>query len=533
MEKTFRILASIFTGLILSGALAAQGHLDRFNSIDIQSYRFEITLWDTTDVIGGIAEIQIKFKKDIDQFELDLAYNQDDNSGMKVEEISENGEQLEYLHRDNSLTIFTKATKGSQHLYRIKYHGEPKDGLIISKNKFGDRTFFGDNWPNRGHNWLPLVDHPSDKAIVEFLVAAPDHYGIVSVGELLSERTEGDRLVAHWKTRVPLSTKLMVIGVSPFAIDRYESSSGIPVSSWVYPQNAEEGFYDYRLSTKALDFFEEYIAPYPYAKLANVQSKTIYGGMENASCIFYHERSVTGTGAAETLLTHEIAHQWFGDAVSEADWHHIWLSEGFATYLSDMYLEHSYGAESFQESLIMERDQVIRYFKHKQTPVIDTSATVSVKLLNANTYDKAGWFLHMLRRDLGDETFQKVLQTYYEKFKFGNALTSDFRDVVEEITGKGYQAFFHQWLRQLGHPVIGAEWEEVNGQMILTIRQEQKTTLFDFPLEIEIIGENGMGTRKILEIYEASHTFNIDLPFQPEQVILDPDIWLLFEEGKF
>ena len=131
----------------------------------------------------------------------------------------------------------------------------------------------------------------------------------------------------------------MVIGVSPFAVQEMLSKSGIPLSSWVYPQNSEEGFFDYSIATRPLDFFESYIAPYPYSKLANVQSKTVYGGMENASCIFYHERTVTGKQDHEILITHEMAHQWFGDAVSELNWHHIWLSEGFATYLTDLYIE--------------------------------------------------------------------------------------------------------------------------------------------------------------------------------------------------
>src|SRR5207249_666261 len=125
-----------------------------------------------------------------------------------------------------------------------------------------------------------------------------------------------------------------------------DSPKNIPVSAWVYPQDSAKGFYDYALATEILKFYANYIAPYPYKKLANVQSKTIFGGMENASAIFYAENSVNGERTSEDLLAHEIAHQWFGDMASETSFEHLWLSEGFATYFTDLYFEKKYGKEA-------------------------------------------------------------------------------------------------------------------------------------------------------------------------------------------
>ena len=272
-----------------------QDHHARYESIDVLSYCFEIDLNDSTDIVNATADIKIEFLQDVDQFYLDLSYSQTDSTGMKVQRITEFDREVSFLQQSDQIAISkVHAHEGERRSYKISYSGIPSDGLIISENKFGDRTFFGDNWPNRGHHWLPMVDHPSDKAVVEFLVHAPDHYKVVSVGTLLEESRLGGRVTSHWKTSYPLSTKMMAIGVSPFEVEYLESASGIPVSSWVYPQNKEEGFLDYSMALQPLDYFESYLAPYPYKKLANVQSKTVYGGMENASCIFYHERSVSG-----------------------------------------------------------------------------------------------------------------------------------------------------------------------------------------------------------------------------------------------
>jgi len=519
--------------LIFSFSLSGQDHHARFEAIDVLSYRFEIHLSDSSDVIWSTADLDIQFKKEVNEFSLDLSDMDHSGSGMHIDELKENGKIVPYVHGGEKIKIpVQQGQTGEIRKYQITYHGIPSDGLIISENKFGDRTFFGDNWPNRAHHWLPVVDHPSDKAMVEFIVFAPDHYSVVSNGSKCDIYSDDGWTTTHWKTTVPLSTKLMVIGVSPFVVQYLKSSSGIPVSSWVYPQNRKEGFYDYSIATRSLDFFESYVAPYPYSKLANVQSKTVYGGMENASCIFYREGSVSGQRKNETLFAHEIAHQWYGDAVSELDWHHIWISEGFATYLTDLYIEHAYGREAFVASMLDEKNQVLRYAGRRLAPIVDTTLTVSVRLLNSNSYEKGGWVLHMLRRDLGDLLFQQCIQAFYEEFKFGNALTGDFREIVESISGRSFEDFFQQWFYQSGHPVLSARWKKRGKKIIVTINQHQEQCLFDFPLDIELINKNGESLKETLSIHSSSHSFTIHTPFKPTDLILDPDTWLLFESYK-
>jgi aminopeptidase N len=405
--------------------------------------------------------------------------------------------------------------------------------LIISKNKYGNRTFFADNWPDRARNWIPCVDHPYDKATVDFIVTSPDHYEVVGSGYLVEESCMPKHTkLTHWREDVPLATKVMAIGVAPFAARLEGNVDGTPVWSWVFTENSKEGFHDYSVGLKPLEFYSRLIGPYPYEKLANVQSKTIFGGLENASCIFYSENSVTGKGNAENLMAHEIAHQWFGNSVSENDWHHIWLSEGFATYLTAVYQEKTYGKEKFDEAMKSARDQVLEFSSGSSKPVVDTTVTNLMKLLNPNSYQKGAWVLHMLRRELGDDLFWKGIRLFYESFRNKNALTNDLQKIMERVSKKDLGKFFNQWLFVGGQPdlKITTVPGETIGDTDLIIEQTQDY-LFSFDIELLIKDLNGSFiikvpvsdriTRKTLNsasILEIKADPNINLLFR-----LDPD----------
>jgi aminopeptidase N len=252
--------------------------------------------------------------------------------------------------------------------------------------------------------------------------------------------------------------------------------------------------------------------------------------MENASCIVYHERSVTGTQRIENLLAHEIAHQWFGDAVSELDWHHIWISEGFATYLTDLYIENTHGREAFVASLLDEKGQVLRFSKRRLAPIVDTTLPVSARLLNKNVYEKAAWVLHMLRHDMGDEKFRECVQTFYEKYKFKNALTDDFLEVVESVTGKEYDTFFQQWFHQAGHPVLSFQWKQKRRRFELTLSQHQEQQVFLLPIEVEIVGKKGERLRKTIVMDRREKSVIFEVPFKAKELNPDPDTWLFYEQ---
>lgn len=504
-------------------------------NIDIQHYAFSLELNDSTNIIQGNAVIDLLITdKASPSISLDLVAKNGEK-GMTVSSIMANEKALSFRHQDEILKIsladFSEIPDKLQ--LSIAYSGIPADGLIIAKNKFGDRTFFGDNWPNRAHNWLPCIDHPADKATVEFIVTAPEHYAVVANGEKIEETSLMDGAKrTHWKSTVILPTKVMVIGAARFAIELAGTYKNIPVTSWVYPQNREEGFYDYGVAVKVLEYMETHIGPYPYIKLANVQSKTRYGGMENASCIFYAESSVTGDRQSEGLIAHEIAHQWFGNSASEKEWAHIWLSEGFATYFTHLYMEETYGREALVKGMLQDRARILTFHKLSPQPIVVSEIDDLNNLLNPNSYQKGGWVLHMLRYVIGDEAFWKGIQEYYNEFQLGNALTSDLQRVMERVSGKELGWFFDQWVFQAGHPVYEGSWKATKKKVTLSLTQKQEL-LFEMPLEVGIYVEGEAEPRIeriVMKEREGSFEFAVGSGQKVEKVVLDPNVWVLMEK---
>lgn len=532
MKYTFAI-TGILLLLLGNQTVGAQSRIPRLDELDIQHYRFELALDDTSNRIEGKAIIDIRFLKDKETFSLDLVkHNQTSNKGMVVKRVLVDSTDTPFTHIGNLLWIkMRKAAKAEEHRsFIIYYEGVPEDGLIISTNKYGDRTFFGDNWPNRARHWLPCIDHPSDKASVEFVVRAPNHYRVIANGELQSEESTEDYKRTHWKTEAPLPTKVMVIGVAKFAVQEAGVVHGIPVSSWVYPQNKEAGFKDYAPAVDVLDFFIKKIGPYPFEKLANVQSTTRYGGMENASNIFYAEDKVTGQNEQQALIAHEIAHQWFGNSASENNWFHLWLSEGFATYLADLYCEKQFGRDSMVQRLISEREKVNAYASRRFKPVIDTTVRDYNQLLNPNSYQKGAWVLHMLRHRIGDKRFWKGIRKYYKQFQNENAGTADFQKIMEKAGRKNLDTFFEQWLYEAGHPSIAVTWKPVRKKKVsVTVEQLQSNTVFEFPLEVAIKNDRKKNpVIRTVKVKDRKTEFILKAKGVAQELTLDPGCWLLY-----
>ena len=328
--------------------------------IDIEGYRFELTLRDDTDEIAGRTTVTLRFTADgVAQVPLDLIGRGADGRGMEVVAVTSADGQtaLTHRHENDLLTIHLPqpGTTGTLATFTVDYRGVPASGLRIGPNKHGERTFFSDNWPNRARNWLPTVDHIGDKATCEFVVTAPAHYQVVSNGRLVEETDVGDGMrLTHWQQSVPISPWLYVVGVARFAVQHLGEFKGVPVQTWVYARDRDAGFYDFAVPTmEVLHFYEEYVGPFAYDKLANITSPATGGGMEAATALMYGENSVTGERSVRwrNVIIHEIAHQWFGNAVTESEWDDVWLSEGFATYFTLLFREHAYGRDDFVTGL--------------------------------------------------------------------------------------------------------------------------------------------------------------------------------------
>ncbi|NDE10170.1 MAG: M1 family peptidase [Chitinophagia bacterium] len=534
MKRIFNLLTacSLFLFPILSKA-------DTYpinRKIDIKHYSFALTLSDSNDEIIGSTNITIQFKQaGVQNFRLDLINQSIERKGkgMLVDGVYLDKNSVSYTHQKDALIINLPSPSllNQTLVFTIKYHGIPSDGLRIGATKFGDRSFFNENWPNRGRHWLPLIDHPYDKATSEFIVKAPAHYKVISNGLLLEESDLGDNVkLTHWKQSVPVSSWLFVLGVADFAVKYVDEFKGKSIQTWVYSKNREAGFYDFDEPTKkVLEFYSAYVGPYAYEKLANIQTPSVNGGMETSSAIFYGEDLVTGKRdeRIRNIVIHEIAHQWFGNAVTETTWDDAWLSEGFATFFTLLFIENEYGKEEYKKGISKAKKTVFDLsLKIPDFSIVGNRTAEKEAVTNGLTYQKGAWILHMLRDLLGEKSFQRGIRTYYGKYFNSNTSTDEFRIEMEKASGKDLKVFFKQWLYQPINPAINAVWKYDAAVKKITIQLTQSQSgdfLFNTPVEVGYY-KTGSTTPTILKmnLSRKQELFSFSVPSAPERVELDP-----------
>jgi len=309
----------------------------------------------------------------------------------------------------------------------------------------------------------------------------------------------------------------------------------VELQTWAFPQDRDTSLSIFEdLSRRAMTYFVEQIGPYPYEKLANVQAAGMSGGTEHASAIFYGEKGVAGGRAP---VVHEIAHQWWGDAVTERDWDEVWLSEGFATYFTLLFTEHDQGRDAFVRDLRLSRAQVLELEqKLPDTPVIHRRLADMKDVLNRLIYQKGGWVLHMLRAEIGTEAFWQGIREYYRRYRDGNASTSDLRAVMEQVSGKPLDWFFTQWLTRAGVPRVGGTWRyDATRKMVdVTIAQSQHDDPYRLTVEIGVAASVGAppGVTRV-ELAGRQTTVSVPAASEPAAVTLDPGTWLLLEAAPF
>jgi len=510
--------------------------------IDIERYRFELELSDGTDAIEGRATVSVRFTgSGATRLPLDLVGSRPDGTGMTVRAVRSAGADLRFEHAGDLLTIDLPepGRAGGTIDVVVEYRGVPTSGLRVGPNKHGERTFFSDNWPNRARSWLPTIDHPYDKAMVDFIVTAPAHYQVVSNG-LLVEETDGadGTRRTHWRESVPIAPWLYVLGVARFAVQQVDDFQGRPIQTWVYHQDRDAGFYDFAVPTKqVLEFYDDYVGPYAYEKLANITSPATGGGMEAATAIMYGEDAVTGDRSVRwrNVVIHEIAHQWFGNAVTESDWDDVWLSEGFATYFTLLFIEHAYGRDELVAGLRSSAERVFaQYEGDPDYRIVHDDLSDMSQVTTGAIYQKGSWVLHMLRSRMGDEAFREGIRSYYARYMNRNASTDDFRREMEEASGLDLAVFFDQWLYRGGNPRLEGWWDyDATARSVrIELNQTQEAgPIYELPLEVGIhFGDETVPSMiHALDVSQRFHRFVLPVGAEPSRVTLDPATKLLFQ----
>ena len=359
--------------LLAAAAASTTSLLDTYprqTGVDAIHYIFRLALGDASDEITGEATITVKFLLDrVGDVQLDLA-SLTAGKGMTVASVRRGGvtdtpgpasDAIVFTHANNRLRLVlpTASRAGEEFTFTIRYRGIPAEGLRFINNIHGERSVFSENWPNRARHWLPMIDHPYDKATGEFIVTAPNHYQVVANGLLIEELDLPNDGAPHALEAigadcvVALRARRGAFLGAPRRHHQRRAAADVGRSRRIARRDAA---CSKTCRAARWTFFVSHIGPYPYEKLANVQAAGLNGGTEHASAIFYGEKGVT---AGRGPVVHEIAHQWWGNSVTERDWDDVWLSEGFATYFTLLFTEHDEGRDAFVDGLQRSRAQVL------------------------------------------------------------------------------------------------------------------------------------------------------------------------------
>lgn len=424
----------------------------------------------------------------------------------------------------------------------IHYTAQPEKGLYFRTPeqgfKAGDTQLFTQGEAIDTRYWYPSPDSPNEKFTTEITCHVPEGMTVLSNGRLVSQEKVPNGLTAfHWSQEKPHANYLVSL-VAGYFKSVEDKCRDIPLALYVPPSDIGEAENSFRDTRDIMDFFEHEIGvDYPWPKYYQVMVQDFMeGGMENTSVTTLTERTLF-TSATENirssdgLISHEMAHQWFGDLVTCKDWSDIWLNEGFATYYALLYDGHKNGPDSMLYGAYKTARSILAV-TNDHLPIVRRQYDDPNETFGYLAYEKGSYVLRMLRAQLGDELYRRCIKTYLQRHQYGNVVTEDLAAVVEELSGRSYDQFFDQWVYHAHYPELSAaySWDEKTRLAKISIQQKQEVNdnvlLFDFPLVVAFRGKSGL-LEKTVTVRRQTEDFYFSLPEAPKVVRLDPRLEVL------
>jgi aminopeptidase N len=462
-------------------------------------------------------------------------------AGMKILDVREGDKKLVFKHKEERLTIklSESLSQGEETAVTVRYRiNAPKCGLHFAPAEgSGPATqMWSQGQPEDAHYWFPCHDAPHEKATTEVIATVPKGFVAASNGELYERRERGSKEIFHWRMDQPHSLYLVCLSVGRFSVieDRWED---VPVVYYAEKGREEDAKRGFSKTVAAMDILSRKLGVrYPYPRYAQVAASEFPGGMENTTCTTQTDACLVTEEAAldhdlDLLVSHELAHHWFGDLITCRDWSHAWLNEGFATYCEMIFTEEDKGRDEADHELEFNR----RNYLHEDSSryrraIVSRNYRYPWVLFDRHLYEKGGWVLHMLRAELGETDWWNSLRHYLQKHRNESVETSDLIVAIEEATGRNLRGFFDQWVFSPGYPVFDVRysWDSKKKSATLTVKQNQGTgggtPTFDVPVVVRFTGKNGRWTKEIRErIHRKKSDHHFKLPEEPAMVEFDAE----------
>ncbi len=482
---------------------------------------------------------------------------------LAISRVERDGKTQAYDSRDGKLAVALEPpiAPGERATFAVTYRAvKPRHGLFFIEPtpEYPDRArhAWTQSQDENARFWFPCLDYPHSKQTTSTTVVVPKGTFALANGALVERVDAGERTRFVYRQDVPHPTYLMTLVAGPFTEieQRNSGSRNVPVWYYVLPGHEADGERAFGNTPRMIDAFEERIkTPYPYAQYSQIAvSDFIFGGMENTSATTQTDRTLHDQRAhidfsSDPLVSHELAHQWFGDLLTCRDWSHAWLNEGFATYFECVWREADLGYDEYLYDVF---GCVARYIDEDgnryRRPIVCNRFIDPIELFDRHLYEKGGAVVHMLRGELGDGRFWRSIAHYVQQNAGRNVETIDLIRAIEEATGRNMRAFFDQWVFRGGHPEleVSVSWDAERKAATVTIDQKQKiddeNPAYRFDVDLAfcssappaIATDFGAGPlpgeRRVRVHVERGHeTVTIPLDAEPNLVRFDPGAFLL------
>jgi aminopeptidase N len=488
---------------------------------------------DQRKVIGEVTHTLSSLRDGLTHLDFDCA-------DLTVSSARVNGKDATFELRDNKLRVnlAQPAKAGEKFEVNLRYEGKPTTGLFFILPDRDDPGRPKEVWTQGEaedtHHYIPIYDYPNDRTTTEMILTVPGDWLTVSNGRLVSvQDAAGGLKTWTWRQSLPVSTYLISFVAGEYK-EKKDTWRNIPIAYYV-PRGREDTINSTFSHTKQmLDFFSErFGVAYPWEQYAQTAvDEFVASGMENVSAttlsardIIHADLAAERAEGADSLLSHELTHQWFGDLVTCKDWTNTWLNEGFATFGATLWEEHYYGADAAAYRYWRDQNDWMPSKELFPIPIVTRDINDSVEYVG-NVYDKGGWVLNMLRKQLGDEAFFRALKHYLEANRLQNVVTADLVKAIEESTGTNVDPFFDQWIYGAGAPrfAVKSTYDAAAMKVSLTVKQTQKVEgrvgLFRTPVDVSITTANGEKLFHV-EVSKADETFSFPVDGPPLMVLFD------------
>ncbi|GII86042.1 metallopeptidase [Sphaerisporangium siamense] len=412
---------------------------------DVAHYGLKLAYDPPTKNLSGVANVTAKAVQELTRFNLDL-------HGFTVRRVTVDGRQATFAREGDELAVkpVTTIKKGASFQVAVDYGGRPDP--VRNSSNLGTYGFiptkdgaFVTSEPNGAKTWFPCNDHPADKATFDFDVTVPTGLTVIANGELRGVPVKGGPTTTFsWRESHPMATYLATITLGRFDVKTGKTAAGIPVYAATDPEFRRQLDFLYTTSAKVTDHWSTVFGPYPFSSTGGVIDDFSSGyALENQTKPMYG-----GFDPDQSIIAHELAHQWFGDSLSITRWKDLWLNEGFATYAEWLWTEQNGGptaAKTFED-----------YYAAKNSPMWRYPPGVAQRhdLFNTSVYIRGAMTLQVLRDRIGDKTFFDLIRTWTSQHKYGSVTTADFIKLAESTSGKPLGDLFNAWLYKAERPTL-------------------------------------------------------------------------------